>query len=259
MSGVTFTILGSSSGFPQADRASSGYVVSCGDALTLLDCGGGVTSAFLRAGFDPLAVDRIVISHTHPDHCCEIPLFIQLEHLAGRVRPLVVLVPEEFVGPLRAYLPSVYIIGERFGFDLTIVGYAAGMTAEEPLRITAYPNRHLEGYAADIERLGLPNGMQCSSLAVEAEGARIVYSADLSSFGDLRPVLQAGDDLVVVESTHIDMAEFLSFAGSNPQTTFVLTHLGDPRAVDELRVRIDKIGLENVQLAEDGQQYVVVA
>ncbi len=259
MNNINFTILGSSSGVPQPDRNSSGYIVSNGPALVLIDCGGGVTSAFLRAGFDPLAVDRMVITHTHPDHCCEIPLFIQMQHLAGRVRPLTIHVPDEFVEPLKSYLPAVYIIAERFDFDLTILGYSGGTLFEKPLRITAHPNDHLKHYAEDIARLNLPNKLQCHSLAIEADSTRIVHSGDLSSFEDLRHLLKRGDDLVVVESSHIDIAEFLSFAGSNPQTTFLLTHLGDVRAVEELKGRIDKVGLENVRLAEDGLTLPVTA
>jgi ribonuclease BN (tRNA processing enzyme) len=256
---ITFTVLGSSSGVPQPDRNSSGYVVSNGPALVLIDCGGGVTSSFLRAGLDPLAVDRMVITHTHPDHCCEIPLFIQLQHLAGRVRPLTIHVPEEFVEPLKAFLPSVYIIAERFQFDLTVLGYTGGTVFEEPLHISARPNEHLKGYADDIQRLGLPNKMQCHSLVIQGDSTRIVHSADLSSFEELRHLLKHDDDLVIVESTHIDIADFLSFAGSNSQTTYLITHLGDVRAVEELQGRIDKTGLENVQLAKDGMSIPVTA
>ena len=90
----SFTLLGTSSGVPQASRANAGYLLKTGDSLSLIDCGGGVTSSFLRAGFDPLKIDRVFISHTHPDHCCELSLVIQMVYLAGRTEPLDVYLPE---------------------------------------------------------------------------------------------------------------------------------------------------------------------
>ena len=82
MSDYNFTVLGTSSGMPQPGMACSGYVLRTGRELSLIDCGGGVSAAFAACNFDPLQVERVFISHTHPDHVSDLPLFIQMIYLA---------------------------------------------------------------------------------------------------------------------------------------------------------------------------------
>ena len=56
MSQNRMVILGSSSGNPSPTRATSGYILEVDSRLSLIDCGGGVCSSFLRRGFDPLEI-----------------------------------------------------------------------------------------------------------------------------------------------------------------------------------------------------------
>ncbi len=109
----SITILGSSSGMPQPDRACSGYLLQTGESLSLFDCGGGVVSLFLRCGFDPMKLDRIFVSHAHSDHVAELTLLIQTLHGLNHDRQVQLYLPEEFVAPFEAYLPAVYLLKER--------------------------------------------------------------------------------------------------------------------------------------------------
>jgi hypothetical protein len=144
MSGNSFTILGSSSGLPQAGRACSGYLLQTGESLSLIDCGGGVTSSFLRSGFDPLKLDRIFISHTHSDHCCELSLVIQMLHVLKSTRRLDIFIPDEFVRPFLAYLNAVYLFPQHVAPALNIQGYADGFVYRGPgFELTALANQHL--------------------------------------------------------------------------------------------------------------------
>jgi len=252
---VTLTILGSSSGMPQADRACPGYVLDADGRLSMLDCGGGVCSSFLRCGFDPLAIDQIFISHTHPDHCCELPLVIQMTYLAGRAKPFSIYVPEEFVDPLEAYLRAVYVILEKLPFDLQVKGYVDGTVYDSDggFRLEAIANKHLSGYHDVIREHELPNCMQCHSFLVEVAGKRLIYSADLKSFDDIRSHLQ-NLNLAVVESTHIDLTQFMSFVSTSDVKSWVLTHLGTPAEVAEIENALNSAGLANVTLADDGMK-----
>ena len=58
MSGSVFIVLGSSSGMPKANRACAGYALQVGGGLSVMDCGGGVCSSFLKAGLDPCDIER---------------------------------------------------------------------------------------------------------------------------------------------------------------------------------------------------------
>ena len=251
MTNPTFTILGSSSGMPQADRACAGYLLSIDNDLTLIECGGGVTSSFLRCRFDPLSVDRVFISHTHPDHCCELPLFIQMIYLSGRKDPLDIYLPDEFVEPFGAYLRAVYLIREKLPFELNLHGYTDGFVYEDRFRLRAIGNKHLKGYADFIEQLKLPNQMQCHSLRIDIGDKSLFYSADIGSFDDIRSHLDSVD-IAVLELTHVDLDQFFDFAASSKVGRFVISHLGDPTENARLAMLSDKAGLDNLTFAHDG-------
>ncbi|MCK4631867.1 MAG: ribonuclease Z, partial [candidate division Zixibacteria bacterium] len=220
-----FIVLGSSSGFPQADRATAGYVLKAGESLSLIDCGGGVTSSFLKRGLDPLAVKRILVSHSHPDHCCELPLFIQLIYLSGREEPLDLYLPSEFVEPFRAYMNATYLIAEKLPFEVRFVGYEDDFSFEDDISVKAVANNHLKGYADLIEKLNLPNEMQCYSLRIEVGDQTIFYSADIGTFDDIKNHLD-GHSLVVLESTHVDLDQFFEFAQEISVGRYLISHLG---------------------------------
>lgn len=249
----SLTILGSSSGMPQADRATAGYVLKVQNRLSLLDCGGGVCSSFVRCGFDPPAIERIFISHTHSDHVCELPLVIQMVYLAGKKDRLDVYVPSEFVGPLKTYLRAVYLIEEKLPFALNIIGYEDGFTFSEDFRLTAVGNRHLQGHAELISELDLPNKMQCHSFEIEVAEKSLFYSSDVFSFDDVRNHLD-GRDYVLLESTHIDLERFFEFAQSISVGRYVITHLGTADEVAEIEQRARKAGLDNLVTAVDGME-----
>ena len=252
----SFTILGSSSGMPQADRATAGYVLNVDGRLSLFDCGGGVTSSFLRCGFGPLDVDRVFISHSHSDHCCELPLFIQMIYLAGRKDALDIYLPEEFVKPFREYLTAVYLITEKLPFALNITGYRDGFKFDDGFQLTAFGNRHLQGHAELIEDLGLPNRMQCHSFQIETnsgENRSLFYSADVADFNDIKEHL-AGNDYAVIETTHIDLEQFLEFAPTVNVGRYVLTHLGTKEEINHIRRLSKKAGVGNLVFATDGMK-----
>jgi len=251
MSDNTFTILGSSSGVPQANRCTAGYVLNIDGQLSLIDCGGGVTSSFLKRGLDPLKVDRIFISHTHPDHVCELPLFIQMIILAGRSQPFDLFLPEEFVKPFQTYLPAVYLMPERISFDININGYQSGFEFDDNFHLTAIGNSQLEPYAEIVNKLNLPNKMQCNSFQIETNSKRLFYSADVGGFDDIKPYLD-GNDYVVMETTHINLDDFFALAPTVKVGEYVITHLGDDKDLAELHRLAQKAGLNNFTTAVDG-------
>ncbi|MFQ5498743.1 MAG: MBL fold metallo-hydrolase [Candidatus Zixiibacteriota bacterium] len=247
----SLTILGSSSGMPQADRATSGYLLKTGDELSLIDCGGGICSSFLRRGFDPLQVRRVFISHTHADHVIELPLFIQMVYLSGRTEPLDVYLPSEFVRPFRAYLPALYLFPEKLPFLLNLTGYEAGKVFEGTFTLTAIENKHLVGHHELIQRLNLPNRMQCHSMLVEVAGKSLFYSADVGSFDDIKPYL-GGRDIVVTETTHLDLDDFLSYMAAIGTGQLVVSHLGSGSEVARINSLANKMGVDNLVAAVDG-------
>ncbi|MDF1544252.1 MAG: ribonuclease Z [bacterium] len=246
-------LLGTSSGAPQPDRATSGYLLQAGDSLSLLDCGSGISSSYLRRGLNPVDLDRIFITHTHPDHVCELPLVLQMLYLAGRQDPLEIYVPQEFAEPLRNYLPSLYLFPEKLPFDLNIKGYGGGELFSRDFKLVAYPNDHLAGNQEVIERFGYQNRMQSFSFDIEIGNSRLFYSGDIQSFEDIRDHL-VGTDIALVESTHFDLDELLVLIPRITVGKIILTHLGDKRQIEEIHERIRRSGLKNIVTAFEGME-----
>lgn len=252
MSQDSLTVLGSSSGLPQADRACSGYLLQTGESLSLIDCGGGVTSSFLRCHFDPMKLDRIFISHTHPDHCCELTLVIQMLHVMRSTRRLDIYVPDEFVRPFLAWLNAVYLFPQHITPDLHIHGYADQFVFNhDSFTLTALANRHLDKSSEVIEKYDLPNRMQCHSFRITASGKRFLYSADLGSLEDISIYLD-GLDFAIIESTHVELESLFDLARQSPDLKIILTHLGSEEEVSRLHNQVHNTGLTNISIASDG-------
>ncbi len=247
----SYTILGSSSGVPLADRNSSGYVLNINGRLNLIDCGGGTTSSFLRRGFNPLYIENIFITHTHPDHVCELPLIIQLMYVSGFDKKLSVYVPEEFVEPLKIYLRSVYLLVEKFSFEFEIIGYCDGFQYENDFTLEAIGNTHLSHYKEWIEKYSMPNRMLSHSFKMKIKDTSIFHSGDLGSFEDIENHLD-GNKYVITELTHINLEKFFEFIPSINVGEFIITHLGSPVDVKKLQSEIIKAGIENITIAMDG-------
>jgi ribonuclease BN (tRNA processing enzyme) len=258
MTNISFNVLGTSAGMPQPDRGNAGYVLDVDGRLIQFDCGGGVSAAFRRAGFDPLAVERIIVSHTHADHISDLPLFIQMIHLAGRDRQLrtsiEVNVPGEALDAIREYLRASYLHPEKLNVLYHLQPVPEDNAIEiEGASILPIRNGHLKGNADLISEYGWKNRMQCYSYLIRVDGKSILYSADLGSETDLFPYLDKLD-LLVVESTHIDVARLLEKTVENNVGQVILTHIDEDYDVRGALTIAQKLGIDNFALAHDGMR-----
>ena len=239
---------------PQPDRVNSGYLLEADGRLIQFDCGGGVSAAFRRAGFDPLRVERIIISHTHPDHISDLPLYVQMLYLAGRKTAFDIHLPQEAVKPVQDWFRALYLLPEKLPFDIGFVP----VTADDPIalgEVTIRPisNRHLAGYASILAENRLDNRMQCFSYLITVGGKSVLYSADLASEGDLKPYL-GNLDLLVIESTHIDVARLLQEMVPANVGQVVLTHIAEDYDVTKTLLVARKAGVGNLSIAYDGMR-----
>lgn len=247
------TILGSSAGLPQPDRATSGYLLTVNGRHSLIDCGGGISSSFVRRGFQPEDVDRIFITHTHADHCTELPLFLQMIHLSPRTDPVDLYLPDEFVEPFRTILAAMYIPAEKLHFEPRLHGYSDGFRYDNDFTLIAHANRHLEYNRELFDRLGLPNRMQSHSFEISVGERRLFYSGDLDNFDEIRPYLD-GCAYILIEPTHVDLEPLIEFAQTADIGHIVFIHLAGPDQVRELNQTMQKTGLDNYVVAIDGME-----
>jgi ribonuclease BN (tRNA processing enzyme) len=72
---VKLTVLGCSGSVPGPDSPASGYLLQAEDYTLVLDLGHGAFGALQRY-VEPTAVDAIVVSHLHADHCIDLTAYI---------------------------------------------------------------------------------------------------------------------------------------------------------------------------------------
>jgi hypothetical protein len=251
MPDASFTFLGTSAGLPSPNRACSGHILRVGESLNLIDCGGGVSSSFLRCGFDPLKVDRIFISHSHPDHVCELPLFIQMIYLTGRAQAVELYIPAEFVEPFEILMESMYLFRTRMPFELRTLGYKDGFSFEGPFSLRAIGNTHLRKYAQVIEQQELPNKMQCHSFDIRVGESTLLYSSDIGAYADIELHIES-HDFVILEAAHLDIIDLLKHVATAQVGRFIITHVVSEESVNEIVTAVRGAGLTNLIVAYDG-------
>jgi ribonuclease Z len=245
---ITLTILGSGSGDASPYYSTAGYCLTVDERHYIFDCGSGTVSAFLRAGYDPLDIQAIFISHMHPDHHCDLPLMIQKNHLVGREAPLAVYLPSEAIIPYKEFMTASYLIAEKFAFKLEVLPISASIELHQGrVSVNAVANNHLRGAEPLIRKLKLPNKMQCFSFRIIVDNKVLFYSADIAELGELEKYLD-GLDLLIIETTHIDLKDLKDRLEGKEVRRAVLSHIGDE----------DRGIIENfVARSGDGTEYLV--
>jgi len=164
--GLRFACLGSAGAVPSAGRDTTALLVRAARTTLLIDVGGSPVQKLRRVGVDPVALDAVVVTHTHPDHVYGLPALVQCLLILGRRAPLPVYCRTEHVGLVRGLLDLFGLLRE--GLDVPIVGVAARAGARvldaADLAVTASPNVHGP----------MPN----LAVRVEARGRGLVYSSD---------------------------------------------------------------------------------
>lgn len=211
-------VLGSGTAVQTADRDNTSLAFRMHGAAVLVDCPGSPALKLRRAGIDPLRLDTVVVTHTHPDHVYGLPSLAHNLRLLGRKAAL----------PVFAQAGDFDRIGRllaAFGMDSTAsflemhplpAGGAAAFWEHAGHRLFALPVDH--SAPACAVRWDLPSG------------ARVVYS------GDTRPVDELaefgrGADLFVHEATFAeeDAARALEGGHSTPAQAGLLAERAGAR------------------------------
>lgn len=99
-------VLGYNGPYPSAGGACSGYLLSQGRDLVLMDCGPGVLSR-LMARHDPARLSAVLLSHGHGDHCSDMMAFryyMDIRLTQDDVKPLDVYAPKDDLSPTIRFL-----------------------------------------------------------------------------------------------------------------------------------------------------------
>ncbi|SDD34829.1 MBL fold metallo-hydrolase [Actinokineospora iranica] len=199
---MQLTILGCRSGSPADGQASSGYLVETGRTRLLLDCGPGIATA-LSGVVEPEALDAVVISHFHTDHCYDLlpigkAMLSRLvrfpggpEHADREFRPVPLFVPEgarELFAKWAALFPvaSLPLLDQAFEVAFDVREYQPGDQFEVgDCTLGMHGLRHIR-----------PN---CGARVESAEGT-LAYTGD-TGVTDAAVKLAADADLLLAEAT----------------------------------------------------------
>lgn len=165
-------ILGSGGPRPHPKRASPGQAVLGDRQVHLVDCGPGTGHNLALLGLSAGQVDHVFLSHTHLDHCLELPSVILAGYLEGRTSPINVYGPEG-----TAHVVDV-LLRDAFAYVADLI---RGVTnAELDVRVSEVETGwHAPVDALRVQAAEVKHNFPCAAFRFEdADGASVTFSGD---------------------------------------------------------------------------------
>ncbi|MGW7203479.1 MBL fold metallo-hydrolase [Streptomyces sp. NPDC054837] len=180
---MRLTVLGGCGAWPTATQACSGYVVEY-DGFRLLVDPGYATLPRLLARLTVDAVDAVLVSHGHPDHCADLNPLLRARGLSDEPPPA-----------LPVYAPHGAL--------------DAVLALDKPSMLAAAYRLH-EFRPGDRLRIGpftvgtrlLPHFVPNAGLRISTPETVLVYTGDTGPSEDI-PRLAEGADLFLSEATYV--------------------------------------------------------
>ena len=211
---LKITTIGWWGAYPEANEATSGYLLQSEDVTILADCGSGVIS-HLQNYIDLQHLDAVVLSHYHWDHVADIGCLQYaariLMDLGKRQKPL-----------------AIYGHAEDENiYSLDYLQYSKGYAIDPPTPL------QLGQLTFSFCRNVHPD--PCFSIRIDSGTSSLVYIADTAWTDDLIEIAH-GADLLICESSlydeyrgripgHLTAGEAGQIAASAGAGHLVLTHL----------------------------------
>jgi ribonuclease BN (tRNA processing enzyme) len=249
------TVLGSGTGVPRPDRAHPGYFVEVGDQKLLVDPGPGSLRQLAHLDVHINELDRMVITHRHPDHTLDLMLFMfasRFEQME-RQQDLEIICPVDF---------SDMVEDMKSLYD----GFLEPETYEIHLEEVEDVVLDFPGWTLDIYPTIHMKGSFCCSFLSD-EGAKIFYSSDTAYAQTVATAAQDAD-IAVVECSlpddmdvdgHMTPDTVEQLASVAEPYLLLLTHLYPPVLEQDPVAQIKEDYDGHVELAEDLKTYSVYA
>lgn len=234
--------LGCGDAFGSGGRLQTCIHVESGSHRFLIDCGASAMVGMRANGVDPDAIDAVVLTHFHGDHCAGVAfLLVHAMVVSRRTRPLVIAGPvgtEHHVNRLLEVLfPGSAPLKPRFQLDFVELEHR--VAAEfRGITVKSWPALHVPQTMPSIVR-------------VTHAGRSLVYTGDTGWTEDIVEACD-GADLLIAECyldqtptrTHLTLDLLRANRQRLNVAAMVLTH-----ASDEILKRHDDLG---AALAFDG-------
>jgi ribonuclease BN (tRNA processing enzyme) len=244
--GLELTVLGCAGSHPGPGRLCSGYLVRSGRTTILLDAGNGSTANLQR--LVPLqALDAVVISHRHVDHCIDlIGMYYALRFDPSTVGRIPLYAAPEVHGTLTGLLSS----DSQMPFDEVFRHTEVGAGDEVLVGDLALRFAHSVHVAPTV------------SVRVEVDGTSLVYSGDSAGGPDLVRIASgadlflceatwAGDADLYPEGVHLTARQAAEVAAEADVGRLVLTHIAGGTDREQVLREAREVFDGSVELAED--------
>lgn len=160
--------LGTGAALPTAGRGNTALAISGQPASDwlLIDCGGDVFRALLRANIPIDGVRDLLITHAHIDHIGALPSLIESFRIGGRKAPL-------RIWALPEVLAIVHRLLDLYGYELTLESWPYAITYHEA---HAGGDVTLAGIATHIE--AMDHALPTLGLRLDLPGGPVCYTCD---------------------------------------------------------------------------------
>ena len=215
---MKITFIGTSDGYPEADRYCSCTVVTVNGKHYVIDAGVSLYSALLHSGLQPRDTAAIFITHMHGDHASGLVEFVDLMAWGNRDK----LNTDIFVPTVRgktALLSLAYAMDEAREVEINV--YKEGKVFEdENVCVTAYRTGH---------------GAATFGFLVEAEGRSVYFTGDMR--GDIIDmpefVYNETTDLIICESAHNRLHLIADKLNAMQTDKIIINHVASGHSVDD--------------------------
>ena len=186
---MRLTVVGCAGSFPNAQSPASCYLLEHDGHRILLDLGNGAMGA-LQQHVDlvwPGALDAVVLSHCHIDHCADLgSLYVQRNYA-----------PEPATDRL-------LVLGASDSRDRSVAIYGKADSAglDGQVRFETFPRTAVEVGPFTVESVRAAHPVEAYSIRVTAGGRSVTYSGDTGP-NDRLVALAAGTDIALFEASFV--------------------------------------------------------
>jgi len=178
------TVLGGCGAWPAAGQACSGYLLEEGRYRLLIDPGHAVVPRLLMM-VDASAVDAVLVTHGHPDHCADLNPLLRARALQG--------IP---ASPLPVYALAGAL-------DSVLLLDKPGMLRSAYTLCAFKPGDTLDVGPFRVDTCTLPHYVPNVGVRLSARGRCLVYTGDSGPTPDLARLASASD-VLLAEATYVD-------------------------------------------------------
>ncbi|MFH1194205.1 MAG: MBL fold metallo-hydrolase [bacterium] len=225
--------IGTSSGKTNLNRYHTSILLQTENHKMLIDAGDSVSRALIEAGIDYNFIDSIYLTHYHADHFGGIASLITQMKLNNRSRTLKIFTHMLLVTGLNSYLNSCYLFAEALDFDLIITPFEFDEKIEAAQNLFLLPrqNQHIHNkyFLEDLSNVYFIS----SSLLIEQGDHKIFYTSDIGAKEDLYLFPKEKIDLLITETTHLQMEDIYTAYKKLKPKKLLLTHIDSS---DEIKI-----------------------